>query len=87
MTDWIPIKVRPLTEEEKEYYDDCVEMYDCPLPEDGQEVLITTQSGDVCTDVFYRDTDKECYFETYCDDGEVLAWMPYPKAYKRSDDI
>lgn len=84
---WIPIKIRPLTEKEKEEYadlgyseDSISFMYDCPLPEDGKEVLITTRYDDVRTDTFYR--DEGCYFETYCDDDDVKAWMPLPQPYK-----
>lgn len=47
--DWIPIKYRSLTEEERDNMDflGCEEMYDCSLPEDGQEVLITTKYNTV----------------------------------------
>lgn len=88
---WIPIKTRPLTEEEKEEYadlgysEDSINfMYDCPLPEDGEEVLITTRYGKVTTDTFYR--DDGCYFETYCDDDDVKAWMPLPEPYKAESE-
>lgn len=88
---WIPIKTRPLTEEEKEEYadlgygEDSVNyMYDCPLPEDGEEVLITTRHGEVNADWFYR--DDGCYFETYCDEGDVKAWMPLPQPYKSESE-
>lgn len=82
---WIPIKTRPLTEAEREELltegSDGVEfMYDCPLPDDGQEVLVTGRYGNVETDVFYR--DDGCYFETNYDEGDVKAWMPKPKPYK-----
>lgn len=76
---WIPIKTRELTEEEKEEYPDCTFMYDCPLPEDGEEVLVTTWAGGVDLDTFCR--DDGCYFENYCDEGDVVAWMPKPKPY------
>lgn len=84
---WIPIKTRPLTNKEKEEYadlgyseDSIDSMYDCPLPEDGEEVLITTRYDEVTTDTFYR--DEGCYFETYCDKDDVKAWMQLPKPYK-----
>lgn len=84
---WIPIKTRPLTNKEKERYadlgyseDSIDSMYDCPLPEDGEEVLITTRYDEVVTDTFYR--DEGCYFETYCDKDDVKAWMSKPKPYK-----
>ena len=86
-TGWIPIKTRPLTNKEKEEYadlgyseDSIDSMYDCPLPEDGEEVLITTRYDEVTTDTFYR--DEGCYFETYCDKDDVKAWMSKPEPYK-----
>ena len=84
---WIPIKKRPLTDEEKEYYSDLSYsseeisfIYDCPLPDDGQSVLITNRYNSVEIDTFYR--DDGCYFEDNCDEDDVLAWMPLPKPYK-----
>ena len=88
---WIPIKTRPLTDKEKEEYadlgyseDSMSFMYDCHLPEDGEEVLITTRYDEVTTDTFYR--DEGCYFETYCDEDDVKAWMPLPKPYKAESE-
>lgn len=89
-TRWIPIKTRPLTEEEKEHYisigwsEDSLEfIYNCPLPDDGQEVWITDSMGNVELDTFY--SDDGCYFENNCDADEVIAWMPKPQPYKESD--
>lgn len=89
---WIPIKTRPLTKEEKEdfaeqgYSEDSIAfMYDCPLPDDGQEVLVTIWGGDLRIDTFCR--DDGCYFETYCDEDDVLAWMPLPKPYKAESEV
>lgn len=81
-TDWIPIKTRPMTEEEKEEIGhEYAFMYDCPLPDDGQEVLITDCFGNVEIDTFCRDNEG-VYFENNCDDGDVIAWMPRPQSYK-----
>jgi hypothetical protein len=87
--EWIPIKTRPLTKEEKEHYaemgysDDSVTfMYDCPLPDDGEEVLVTDWLGNVEFDTFIRDECDGCYFEENCDDGEVVAWKHKPSPYK-----
>ena len=83
--EWIPIKIRELTYEEKEeYYPECEFMYDYQLPDDGEEVLVTTISGLVTLDTFYR--DDGCYFETYCDAGDVVAWMPLPEPYKNGGE-
>ena len=88
---WIPVITRDMTEEEKtemfekwEYCtdDDCW-MYDCPLPEDGQEVLVSTMCG-VSIDTFV--IDEGCWFENHPDRGEVFAWMPLPETYKVGGD-
>ena len=78
--EWIPIKTRELTEEEKKEYPDCTFMYDCPLPDDGEEVLVTTWCGNVALDTFCR--DDGCYFEYGCDEGDVIAWQRLPEPYK-----
>lgn len=84
---WIPIKTRPMTEEERGGYKivgvDWI--YDCPLPESGQDVLVSTKYGygvDITT--FYD--DDGCYFECYEDEGDVLAWMPLPEPYKKTEN-
>lgn len=80
---WIPVKTRPLTDEEK---DVCGEnwsfMYDCELPADEQEVLITTNTGSVEQVTFYKHSEYGCYFEYYEDEGDVVAWMPLPEPFK-----
>ena len=88
---WIPIKTRPLTEEEKEHFisigwsEDSLEfIYNCPLPDDGQEVLITDSMGNVELDTFY--SDDGCYFENNCDADEVIAWRELPQPYKEEQD-
>ena len=85
---WIPIKTRPMTEEEKEYYSEYLSegngiIYDCPLPDDGQEVLITSKYGSVDKTTFYTDCGN--YFEQYEDYDEVIAWQPLPKPFKERD--
>ena len=86
--DWIPIKMRPGTDEEYEEFSLCGDcpredfrVFDCPLPDDDQEVLVTTRWGDVCIDTWHRDVDC-CYFENNSDDEDVIAWMPKPEGYK-----
>lgn len=84
---WIPIKTRKLTHAEEQdmlensnsYY---TYMFDCQLPEDGEEVLVTTSAGEVTTTTFYDEGLDGCYFECYEDDGDIIAWMPKPKSYK-----
>ena len=83
---WIPITTRPMTHEEREYHreqleyvDDAV-IFNCPLPDDGQEVLITVY-GETELDTFYNDNIDGCYFENR-DIEDVKAWMPLPEPFK-----
>lgn len=83
---WIPVKFREATEEEKEkcrelYGYEIENTYDCPLPDHGQDVLITTCYGDVKIDTFYNNI--VCYFENYCDDEDVVAWAELPMPYNK----
>ena len=93
---WIPITYRPLTEKERiafaehygiEYCDTIEEKaFDCPMPEDGQEILISTSWG-VIEDAADNVIDGEgfiCYgLETNGDWDGVEAWMPKPEPYKK----
>lgn len=83
---WIPIKTRPLTDDEEHEYASYSYpfIYDCKLPEDRQEVLITEKYGNVVFTTFYA--AYGCYFEGYEDEYDVLAWMPLPEPYKRGDE-
>lgn len=85
---WIPITKRPMTEEEWEHYREWSDVegamiFDCELPEDGQEILVS-YGGYVCVDTFCR--DDGCYFEGV-DIDDVDAWMPLPKPYVPDTNI
>ena len=90
---WIPVTYRPMTDEEKKDYaertgydeDDFDTMLACPLPDDGETVLVTDRYGNVETDTFCNDCDG-CYFECNCDMDDVKAWMRLPKAYSESEE-
>ena len=78
---WIPVKFRPLTDEEQNEYPDYCYMADCLMPDDGEEILVCTVYGTVEKD--------ECGFDDgfYLDSGydwqtEIVAWMPLPKPYE-----
>ena len=82
---WIPLKIRPMTEEEMIFHSEWIEygaeIFDCPLPEDGQEVLVSC-GGYVCVDTFCKDDGcYGCYFEGV-DIEDVDAWMPLPQPYE-----
>lgn len=90
-SNWIPIEQRPGTEEE---YAEFSKFGTCPrsefkvytneMPEDGQDVLITTKWGTVCEDIYHDDVDAS-YFEDHDDPDDVIAWMPKPKGYVPED--
>ena len=81
---WIPLKWHEVTEEEraeKGYSDDIVAVFDCEMPEDNQEILVTTTHGYVNQDVCYIDDGFSL------DSGwdwieDVVAWMPMPKPWR-----
>lgn len=78
--EWIPVVIRPATDEEKEMYGvGCKTFLDFRLPEyDMQEVLVTLDSGVVTTD-YYDEDWKE--LERY-DWADVRAWAEMPKGYE-----
>jgi hypothetical protein len=82
---WIPVKFRPLTDEEQEEYPDYCYMADCLMPGDGEEILVSTKYGRVEKD--------ECGFDDgyYLDSGydwqmDIVAWMPLPEPYKAESE-
>lgn len=85
---WHEIKTRPLTEEEKEYYAardmEVEDMFDCPMPEDGQEILIATKWG-TDKDICCNDAEYGLGLEGMGDWDGVLAWAEMPQ-YKRGDE-
>ncbi|BBF41985.1 hypothetical protein lbkm_0665 [Lachnospiraceae bacterium KM106-2] len=63
-----------------------VQVINCTLPEDGQEVLVTN-GRDVWEDTFCNDCDDGCYFDNGYDIiSEVIAWMPKPEPYKEEQE-
>ena len=86
---WIPVKMRPMDTEERKYWEDQfgeeladedAAMFDCPMPEDGQEILVSYRkriSMDKC------EIDGGCYgLEGNGDWEDVIAWMPLPEPYR-----
>ena len=76
---WIPFKTRPLTDEEKQEYPDWTYIFDCPLPDDEEEILLSNGKY-VWTDTFIN--DGECYLDGGDDIDEGMAWLPLPEPYK-----
>ena len=83
---WYKITTRPLDEEEKEWFaEQGYEpwempefMYDCEMPEDGQEILIATPWGtdkDICS----NDAEYGIGLENHDDFDNVYAWAEMPE--------
>ena len=69
---WNYIKTRPLTEDEKIEYEDCTYMFDCPMPEHGEQILILTRWG---VELDIADNDFGCGLEGRGDYEDVIAWL------------
>lgn len=89
MSEWIPIKTRPMDDKERREwseklgydieYDEAV-IFVSQLPDDGQEVLTCDKWGRVRLDTFIY--DDGCYFEDNGDMDGIVAWMPLPAPWK-----
>lgn len=82
-TRWIPIKWHDCTDEEREEYgfaEEIVAVFDCEMPNDKQEILVTTSSGYVEKDVCYID-DGFSLDSGYDWIEDITAWMPLPEPY------
>lgn len=82
---WIPFTRRPMTEEEQKDYPNCTFMFDCVLPDDGDEILVSNGRF-VWMDVFCNDIDG-CYLDGGDDIDEDMAWMPLPKPYREDGEV
>lgn len=78
-SEWIPVKFRELDGEEKEEHPDWDYILDCPMPEDGQDILVTNGKH-VWQDENY--IDDGYYLDRWDDWAEITAWMPLPLPYK-----
>ena len=86
---WIPVEYHMITEEERrenDYPEDWKYYIDSPMPEEGQEIMITTNAGyvekDTCLydgDTYYTDSGYD-----WCE--KIKAWMPLPEPYKEDGE-
>ena len=94
MSEWIPIKSRPMDEDERKEWSEKLgyklEDYEAviytSLPDEGQDVLICLQNGVVTIDALEQD-DCGCYFDEYGAMDGVAAWMPLPEPYHPDTNI
>lgn len=80
---WHKVTTRPLTEEEKAYYAEMeiggIEyIFDCEMPEDGQEILVATKWG-TDKDICCNDCDYGIGLEGRGDWDGVYAWAEMPQ--------
>ena len=87
---WIPVKYRKMTDDEVKEYEELIGeqipenervCFDCSMPEDDEEVLISTKWG-VHLDRCEIDPDYGYGLEENGDWDGVLAWMKLPAPYK-----
>ena len=90
---WIPVKTRPMTEEERQYYSELygydIEyekaiMFDCKMPEDGQEIWVCSKCGNVWEDTCC--IDEGIGLEGNGDWLDIVAWMPLPEPYRKETE-
>ena len=86
--EWIKVSARTLTEEEmKDSESEADIKLECPLPEDGQEVLLTVngrKGPSVVVDIFCEVTEYGSYFENW-DWEDIIAWAPMPEPYREEE--
>jgi len=84
---WIPVKWHEITAAEKEE-DPTLEDYDnyldCEMPEDGEEILITSKNGYVSTDICIIDDGAYGLKSGSSWTDDVKAWAKYPEPYEEA---
>ena len=81
---WIPFKWREPDAEEKENHPDWTFVFDCPLPDDKQEILVS--NGRWVWKDEWSDDAGDCGLESGDDIDEGMAWMPMPEPYRRDEE-
>ena len=80
MSRWIPIKY-----EEVEHPDGAkIKIISSPIPDVGEDVLITDNKGNVRPEEFCG--NKSGYWLEFSDMDEIRAWMPMPEPYDEDED-
>ena len=85
---WVPVKVRPTTEEDGIDMRKFPWFLDFPLPEDGERILVSRNGYvDVDENQTYESYDGTShYLDGWGDWADVDAWMPLPEPYKKKEE-
>ena len=95
---WIPIKTRPLNDEEIKLWAEqhgckCEEYgegddYMClpPLPREGEKVLVCDASGNIDFYTYHFASQFELGMYDETDEDRPVAWMPLPEPYKGREE-
>lgn len=86
--DWIPVEWHYCTDAERDEYGfgkDIAVVLDCEMPNDEQEILVTTSHGYVEKDVCYID-DGYSLDSGYDWLEDIKAWKPLPEPYRGGDE-
>lgn len=78
-TEWVPISVKTDPEDDEKV------QIEGRLPEEGQEVLLSTIYGNIAIDIFCSWDGEGCYFDDH-DWDEITAWRPLPKPYAGGEE-
>ena len=81
---WIPVKVRPTTEEDGIDMQEYPWYLDFPLPDDDERILVS-RNGYVDTDENQTFDGISYYLDGWGDWADVEAWMPLPEPYKEEE--
>ena len=95
---WIPIKTRPLNDEEIKLWAEqhgckCEEYgegddYMClpPLPREGEKVLVCDTSGNIDFYTYHFASQFELGMYDETDEDRPVAWMSLPESYKEGEE-
>lgn len=85
---WKPFLTRQLTQEEREIHPKWFRLFECELPEDGQQILVTIVSPrkpdtKIVQIDYWNDDCEDCGLDSGWEPmKEATAWMPMPEAYQ-----
>jgi hypothetical protein len=82
---WIPVKVRPTTEEDSLDVNECKWLSVFHLPDDGERILVSVNGF---VDIDENIIDGTLYYlDSNRDWVDADAWMPLPEPYKESEQL